>query len=89
MLGIKSATEKRTLSQLQPYGRISNSYPDKEIEADISKKTNETTLFQIGYRPDSKTTHVIKYKGVLYDITRVDPFEGYKTDLTIISKISD
>ena len=58
----------------------------KEIETGISTKTNETVLFQIGYRPDLKTTHVIKYKGVLYDITRVDPFEGYKTDLTIYCK---
>ncbi len=29
------------------------------------------------------TTHVIKYKGILYDITRVDIFEGYKADLIL------
>ena len=58
----------------------------KEIEAGISTKTNETVLFQIGYRADIKTTHVIRYKGVLYDITRVDVFEGYKADLTIYAK---
>lgn len=52
----------------------------------ISTKTNETVLFQIGYRADIKTTHVIRYKGVLYDITRVDVFEGYKADLTIYAK---
>lgn len=58
----------------------------KEIETGISTKTNETVLFQIGYRADIKTTHVIRYKGVLYDITRVDAFEGYKADLTIYAK---
>ena len=58
----------------------------KEIETGISTKTNETVLFQIGYRADIKTTHVIRYKGVLYDITRVDVFEGYKSDLTIYAK---
>lgn len=58
----------------------------KEIKTGISTKTNETVLFQIGYRADIKTTHVIRYKGVLYDITRVDVFEGYKADLTIYAK---
>ena len=58
----------------------------KEIETGISTKTNETVLFQISYRADLKTTHVIKYNGILYDITRVDVFEGYKSDLTIYAK---
>ena len=58
----------------------------KEIETGISTKTNETVLFQIGYRADIKTTHVIKYNRLLYDITRVDVFEGYKSDLTIYAK---
>ena len=58
----------------------------KEIETGISAKTNETVLFQISYRADLKTTHVIKYNGILYDITRVDVFEGYKSDLTIYTK---
>ena len=26
-------------------------------------------LFQVNYRPDITTTHVIRYNGVLYDIT--------------------
>ena len=57
-----------------------------EVVTGISTKTNETVLFQISYRADIKTTHVIRYKGVLYDITRVDVFEGYKADLTIYCK---
>ena len=58
----------------------------KEIEMGISTKTNETVLFQIGYRADLKTTHVIKYNGILYFIMRVDVFEGYKSNLTIYAK---
>ena len=27
-----------------------------------------------------------RYKGVLYDITRVEPFEGYKEDITLYCK---
>lgn len=40
-------------------------------------------LFTINYRTDITTAHVVRYKGVLYDITRVDTFEGYKEDLTL------
>lgn len=58
----------------------------QEVVTGISTKTNETVLFQISYRADIKTTHVIRYKGVLYDITRVDVFEGYKADLTLYCK---
>lgn len=58
----------------------------QEVYTGISTKTNETVLFQISHRADIKTTHVIRYKGVLYDITRVDVFEGYKTDLMLYCK---
>ena len=34
----------------------------KEIETGISTNTNEIVLFQIGYRADIQTTHVILYK---------------------------
>lgn len=59
----------------------------QEVYTGISTKTNETVLFQISYRADVKTTHVIRYRGVLYDITRVDVFEGYKEDLTLYCKV--
>lgn len=38
------------------------------------------------YDPDITNTHVIRYNGVLYDITRVDTFEGYKEDITLYCK---
>ena len=46
----------------------------------------ENVLFQICYRADITTAHVIRYKGILYDITRVDVFEGYRGDITLYCK---
>ena len=50
------------------------------------EQVQEECLFQINYRADIDTTHGIRYKGILYDITRVDVFEGYKGDLTLYCK---
>ena len=58
----------------------------KEVYTSLEMQTPEEVLFQIGYRPDITARHVIRYKGVLYDITRVDVFEGYKGDLTLYCK---
>ncbi len=33
--------------------------------------------------PEITNTHVIRFNGVLNDITRVDTFEGYKEDITL------
>jgi len=49
--------------------------------------TTEQVLFTVNYRPDITTAHVIRYKGVLYDITRVDVFEGYRGDITLYCKL--
>ena len=62
--------------------------PGDELYTGVSTQTNETCLFQIGFLDDLNTkTQAIKYNGNLYDITRVDTFEGYKTDLTLYCKI--
>ena len=58
----------------------------KEVYTSLEMQTPEEVLFQIGYRPGIATAHVIRYKGDLYDITRVDVFEGYKGDLTLYCK---
>ena len=58
----------------------------KEIYTALEMQTPEEVLFQISYRPDISTTHIIRYKGVYYDITRVDVFEGYKGNLTLYCK---
>jgi len=57
-----------------------------EVFAAARVNVTENVLFQIGYRADITTAHVIRYKGILYDITRVDIFEGYKGDITLYCK---
>jgi SPP1 family predicted phage head-tail adaptor len=59
----------------------------KEIYAAMSVQATEEVQFVINWRDDITTAHVIRYKGVDYDITRVDTFEGYKSDLTLYCKI--
>jgi SPP1 family predicted phage head-tail adaptor len=58
----------------------------QEIYAAQSVHAVEDVQFVINWRDDVTTAHVIRYKGVLYDITRVDGFEGYKGDLVVYCK---
>ena len=43
----------------------------------------EEVLFTINWRNDVTTAHVIRYNDVLWNITRVDTFEGYKEDISL------
>lgn len=58
----------------------------KELYAAASIHTAEEVQFVINWRDDITTAHVIRYKGVDYDITRVDTFGGYKGDLTLYGR---
>lgn len=58
----------------------------KEYYAANAEQVQEEALFQINWRAGLSTAHVIRFKGVLWDITRVDTFEGYKGDLTLYCK---
>ena len=49
--------------------------------------TTEQVLFTVNHRSDITTAHIVRYKGVLYDITRVDVFEGYKGDITLYCRL--
>ena len=55
----------------------------KEVFAAATVNYKEEVLFQVNYRPDIDATRVIRYRDVLYNITRVDTFEGYRQDLTL------
>lgn len=55
----------------------------KEVFAAATTNYKEEVLFQVNYRTDLTTAHVVRYNGILYDITRIDVFEGYKQDLTL------
>lgn len=52
----------------------------------VTTQTTEEVMFVINYRTDITTENVILYKGVKYNIVRVDVFEGYKSDLTLYCK---
>ena len=52
----------------------------------VTTQLDEEALFQIGYRSDLTTSHMILFRGVQYDIVRIDPFEGYKADLKLYCK---
>ena len=58
----------------------------KEVYAAMSVQATEEVQFVINWRDDITTRHIVRYKGVDYDITRVDTFEGYKQDLTLYAK---
>ena len=58
----------------------------KEVFAAATANYKEEVLFTVNYNPEITNTHVIRYNGVLYDITRVDTFEGYKEDITLYCK---
>lgn len=62
----------------------------RQLSADeiyrVTTQTEETVLFRINYRDDITTANVIKYKDTLYNITRIDVYEGYKNDLTLYCK---
>ena len=55
----------------------------KEVFAAATINYKEEVLFQINWRDDITTTHVVRYDGVLYDITRIDDYEGRKEDLKL------
>ena len=52
----------------------------------VTTQLDEEVLFQIGYRADLTTSHMKKFRGVQYDIVRIDTFEGYKADLKLYCK---
>ena len=56
----------------------------KELSFASGQYTQETTLFEINWRPDLITLeHYIEYKGIFYEIKRIDTFEGYKNVIGI------
>jgi SPP1 family predicted phage head-tail adaptor len=47
----------------------------------------EEILFIINWRDDVTTAHVVRYRGKLYDISRVDCFEGYRGEVGLYCKV--
>jgi len=59
----------------------------KEIHANSAAVATEQVLFIVNWRSDLNTALVVRYKGVLYDVCRVDVFEGYKSDIALYCKL--
>ena len=57
-----------------------------EYFAANAENVQEEIMFQINYRNDLTTQHVIRYRGILWDITRIDDYEGRKEDLKLYCK---
>jgi SPP1 family predicted phage head-tail adaptor len=53
----------------------------KEYFAAAAVQNTEEMLFTVNWRPDITPQMYIEYKGVWYNIQRVDTFEGYKENL--------
>ena len=54
-----------------------------EFWAAKAVQQSEEMLFVVNFRDDVTADCFIEYKGVFYDVNRVDTFEGYKEDLRI------
>jgi len=52
-----------------------------EYFAAAQVQNKEEMLFTVNWRPDITPQMYIEYKGVWYNIQRVDTFEGYKENL--------
>ncbi len=53
----------------------------KEYFAAAAVQNKEEMLFTVNWRADITPQMYVEYKGVWYDIQRVDTFEGYKENL--------
>jgi SPP1 family predicted phage head-tail adaptor len=55
-----------------------------EFFASMTVNMKEEVLFSINWREDlNPLTNFISYKGIFYNITRIDTFEGYKQDIKL------
>lgn len=61
------------------YRQVSGS----EFFSALTANTKVDAIFNIAYRKDIDTTCKVKFRGEIYEITRIDDYEGYKETLTI------
>jgi len=55
----------------------------REFYAAQAAQRSEDMLFVVNWRADMSPDWLVRYRGVFYNITRVDTFEGYKQDLRL------
>ena len=57
-----------------------------EYFAANAQQVKEEVLFIVNWRAGLTTAHVVRYKGALWDITRIDNYEGRREDLKLYCK---
>ena len=60
----------------------------KEIRASMTTAFTEEVLFVVNWREGLSTDLVVRFRGALYDVTRVDCFEGYKGEVGVYGKVN-
>ena len=59
----------------------------KEIYSGSATVPTEEVLFVVNWREGLSTDLIVRFRGVLYDVTRVDVFEGYRGDVGLYCKL--
>ena len=59
----------------------------KEIYANATTVATEQVLFVVNWRDGLDTGLLVRFRERLYDVTRVDGFEGYKADVGLYCKL--
>jgi len=61
----------------------------KEIYANSAATATEQVLFVVNWRDGLDTGLIVRFRGKLYDITRVDVFEGYKGEVGLFCRLKE
>lgn len=77
---------KATLESMRTVWAYFRHLSGKEMFAAATVNYKEEVLFQVNYRSDLTTANMVRYNGTLYNITRIDTFEGHKEDLMLYCK---
>lgn len=59
----------------------------KEIHANAATVATEQVMFVVNWCDGLDTGLVVRHRGALYDVTRVDVFEGYKGDVGLYGRL--
>ena len=58
----------------------------REMYTNNTTIPRENVMFVINWRRDISTRNVVRFRGELFDIVRVDDFQGYKSDIVLYCK---
>ena len=76
-------TNKKLLQRLNRVDKLAHAHCTRQEVFAAATHCKEEALFTANYHIDITTAHVMRFKGILYDITRGDTFKGCKEELTL------